>query len=126
MQPINFIQNDSSQPAQNALAPLPPSFVSVPETIVGHLPPPAPTPPTFNAVTGPTEIDTVTFDVFTATSGTFAASSPNGAALTFGISGGTAGSTVLDGVTYRCIEAGPYGTLFVNSATGAYHLRPGQ
>ena len=30
VQPINFIQNDSSQPALNALAPLPSSFVSVP------------------------------------------------------------------------------------------------
>ena len=46
---------------------------------------------------GPTEIDTTVFDVFTATSGTFLASSPNsGATLTFGVSGGTAGSTVID------------------------------
>ena len=37
---------------------------------------------------GPTEIDTVAFDVFAETSGTFAASSSNsGATLTFGISG---------------------------------------
>ena len=51
VQPINFIQNDGTQPAQNSLAPLPASFVSVPETIIVRLPPPAPTPPTFNALT---------------------------------------------------------------------------
>ena len=62
VQPINFIQNDSTQPALNTLAPLPASFVSVPETIIGRLPPPAPTPPTFNAFTGPVETDTVAFD----------------------------------------------------------------
>ena len=79
VQPINFIQNDSFQPAQNGLAPLPASFVTVPETIIGRLPPPAPTPPTFNALTGPVETDTVAFDLFTATTGTFVASAPNGA-----------------------------------------------
>ena len=76
-------------------------------------------------MTGPTEIDTVAFDVFTATSGTFVASSPNSdATLTFGISGGTAGSTVLGGVTYDVSKAGPYGTLYVNSTTGAYTFVP--
>ena len=124
VQPINFIQNDSSQPALNALAPLPSSFVSVPETIIGRLPPPAPTPPTFNAVRGLTETDTVAFDVFTPTTGAFAASSPSGAALTLGISGGTASSTVLDGVTFDVSETGPFGTLFVNSTTGAFTFVP--
>ena len=89
------------------------------------LPPPPPTPPTLNAVIGPTEIDTTVFDVFTATSGTFLASSPNsGATLTFSISGGTAGSTVIDGVTYDVSRAGPYGTLYVDSTTGAYTFVP--
>ena len=124
VQPINFIQNDSLQPAQNGLAPLPASFVTIPETIIGRLPPPAPTPPTFNALTGPVETDTVAFDLFTATTGTFVASAPNGGALTFGISGGTAGSTVLNGVTYDVSQVGPFGTLFVNSATGAYTFVP--
>ena len=124
VQPINFIQNDSLQPAQNGLAPLPASFVTIPETIIGRLPPPAPTPPTFNALTGPVETDTVAFDLFTATTGTFVASAPNGGALTFGISGGTAGSTVLDGATYDVSQVGPFGTLFVNSATGAYTFVP--
>ena len=76
-------------------------------------------------MTGPTEIDTSVFDVFTATSGTFLASSPNsGATLTFGINGGTAGSTVIDGVNYDVSRAGPYGTLYVDSTTGAYTFVP--
>ena len=80
VQPINFIQNDNSSPAQDLPA-LPGSiFASVPETIFGKLPPPPPTPPTLNAIIGPTEIDTTVFDVFTATSGTFLASSPNSGA----------------------------------------------
>ena len=125
VQPINFIQTDGPRPTQNSLEPLPTIVTSVPEIIIGHLPPPPPTPPTLDAVTGPIEIDTVAFDVFTATSGTLvASSSDSGATLTFGISGGTAGSTVLDGVTYDVSEAGPYGTLYVNSATGAYTFVP--
>jgi VCBS repeat-containing protein len=125
VQPINFIQTDGPSPAQNSLEPLPTIVVSVPEIIVGRLPPPPPTPPTLNAVTGPIEIDTVAFDVFTATSGTLVAdSSDSGAPLTFGISGGTAGSTVLDGVTYDVSKTGPYGTLYVNSTTGAYTFVP--
>jgi VCBS repeat-containing protein len=125
VQPINFIQIDGAPPAQELPA-LPPSiFASVPETIIGQLPPPQPSPPTLNAIAGPTEIDTSAFDLFTATSGTFAASSPNsGATLTFGIDGGTAGSTVIDGVTYDVSRAGPYGTLYVDSTTGAYIFVP--
>ena len=125
MQPINFIQTDGSPPAQDLPA-LPPSiFASVPDTIFGQLPPPQPSPPTLNAIIGPTEIDTTVFDVFTATSGTFLASSANGdATLTFGVNGGTAGSTVIDGVTYDVSGAGPYGTLYVDSTTGAYTFVP--
>ena len=74
--------------------------------------------------TGPTEIDTVAFDQFTATSGTFHASSSNSATLTYGIGGGTAGSTVLDGVTYDLSRTGPFGTLYLNSTTGAFSFVP--
>jgi len=126
VQPINFIQTDAP-PAQNSLPPLP-SIPVIPEIIILHAPPPPPppaSPPTLTVATGPTEIDTVAFDTFTATSGTFAASSPNsGVTLTFGISGGTAGSTVLGGATYDVSQTGPYGTLFVNSTTGAYTFVP--
>jgi VCBS repeat-containing protein len=124
VEPINFIQPDNGPPALNSLPLLQAASLSVPEVIFGKLLPPSPTPPTLNAVLGPTEIDTVAFDLFTATSGTFLASSANGSALTFGISGGTAGSTVLNGVTYDVSKAGPYGTLYVDSATGGYTFVP--
>ncbi|MEH2550723.1 VCBS repeat-containing protein [Bradyrhizobium sp. AZCC 2262] len=125
VQPINFTPIDNSAPEQD-LPVLPGSiFASVPETILGKLPPPPPTPPTLNAIAGPTEIDTTVFDVFTATNGTFLASSPSsGATLTFGISGGTVGSTVIAGRTYDVSKAGPYGTLYVESTTGDYTFVP--
>ena len=119
VQPINFIETDNSTSTDNSLAsPQPSIIVSSPEIIVGRLP------LQLNAVTGPTEIDTLAFDVFTPTTGAFAASSPIGAALTFGISGGTASSMVLDGVTFDVSETGPFGTLFVNSTTGAFTFVP--
>ena len=75
--------------------------------------------------TGPTEIDTVVFDAFTATGGTFAASTTRfDAKLTFGVSGGAAGSTVLGGTTYDLSKPGSYGTFYVNSTTGAYTFVP--
>ena len=125
VQPINFIPADNSLPDLDPLAAPSVLFVSIPEIIVGRIPPPPPQPPTLNAIAGPTEIDTVAFDVFTATTGAFVASSPNGdAALTFGISGGTAGTTVVEGVTYDVSQVGPYGTLYVASSTGAYIFVP--
>jgi VCBS repeat-containing protein len=123
VQPINFIQTDGSAPEQDVPALPTVILASVQEMVVGKIPPPPPTPPTFNAIIGPTEIDTTVFDVFTATTGTFLASS-NGATLTFGVSGGTAGSTVIDGATYNVSKAGPYGTLYVDSTTGAYTFVP--
>jgi VCBS repeat-containing protein len=119
VEPINFIQTDALH-AQNSLPPIQPMIFTVPEIII-----PPPPPPTLNAATGPTEIDTAVFDTFTATSGTFSASSVNGSAiLTFGISGGTAGNTVLGGVTYDVSNTGPFGTLYVDSTTGAYTFVP--
>ncbi|WP_225670818.1 VCBS domain-containing protein [Bradyrhizobium hereditatis] len=125
VQPINFIQTDGSAPELEVPAAPTVTLASAPEIIFGQIPPPPPTPPTLNAVIGPTEIDTTVFDLFTATSGTFLASSPNSnAVLTFGISGGTVGSTAIDGVTYDVSKAGPYGTLYVDSRTGAYTFVP--
>jgi VCBS repeat-containing protein len=128
VQPINFIQNDGPSPEQDLPAMPGLIFTSVTEVIVAQNspPPPAPpTPPTLNTLLGPTEIDTSAFDFFTATSGTFLASSPNsGATLTFGIEGGTAGSTAIEGVIYDVSRAGPYGTLYVNSTTGDYTFVP--
>jgi VCBS repeat-containing protein len=125
VQPINFIPIDDSTPVQDLPALPAVILASAPEMIIGQIPPPPPTPPTLNAAIGPTEIDTTVFDLFTATSGTFLASSPNsGATLTFSISGGTGGSTVIDGVTYDVSKVGPYGTLYVDSTTGAYTYVP--
>ena len=122
LQPINFIQTNDAPAPQNSLPPLPWLVDSTAMILIVYKPPP---PPSLNAVTGPTEIDTAAFDFFTATSGTLLASSPNdGATLTYGISGGTAGNTVLDGVTYDVSKTGPYGTLYVNSTTGAYTFVP--
>ena len=117
-QPINFIQNQDI-PAQNLLPPLTWALVSVPDVLFIR-PPPA-----LSAGMGPTFVDTVTLDDFNATSGTFVASSLNsGTTLTFGISGGVPGNTVLGGVTFDVSQTGPYGTLYVNSTTGAYTFVP--
>ncbi|WP_454617296.1 VCBS domain-containing protein [Bradyrhizobium cenepequi] len=116
VQRIDFIETDTL-PVHNSLPPLP-SMV-IPELFVLR------SPPVLTVATGPTEIDTVVFDQFAATSGTFGASSSNsGATLTYGINGGIGGSTVLGGVTYDVSSAGPYGTLYLNSATGAYTFVP--
>jgi VCBS repeat-containing protein len=122
-QPINFIQPGSTT-TQDPLPPLPVAPNPVIEINIVKPPPPPASPPTLDLATGPTLIDTVVFDDFAASGGTFAASSSSGAALTFGISGGTAGNTVLDGVTYDVSKTGLYGTLYVNSNTGAFVYVP--
>ncbi|MGY8632277.1 VCBS domain-containing protein [Bradyrhizobium sp. 14AA] len=114
LQHINFTSDNTTGP-QNLLAPLP--LIELPLVV---RPPPA-----LNVPAGPTEIDTVKFDDhFTATSGTFTASSLFSSALTFGLEGGTAGTTVLNGTTYDLSRTGPYGTLYLNSASGAYTFVP--
>ena len=116
VEPINFIQTDALHP-QNSLPPIELAIFTVPEIII--------LPPTLNAATGPIEVDTAVFDTFTATSGTFSASGANGSGrLTFGIGGGSAGNTVLGGVTYDVSSTGPFGTLYVDSTTGAYTFVP--
>ncbi|WP_271567429.1 VCBS domain-containing protein [Bradyrhizobium sp. CCBAU 11386] len=113
LQPINFIPPSAPAP-QDLLQPL----VFTPEPLI-VLPP-----PTLITGAGPAELDTVVFDTFTAASGTFAASSTNSGKLTFGVAGASAGNTVLDGVTYDLSKTGPYGTLYVNSTSGAYTFVP--
>jgi len=123
VQPINFTQ--PHEPAQlNSLPALP--AVETREEFI-FIPKPAEQPVTFltlNLGSGLTETDTVVFDTFTATSGTFGASSSASGALTYGISGGITGNTVLDGVAYNVSKAGDYGTLYLNSSTGAYTFVP--
>ncbi|WP_445216481.1 VCBS domain-containing protein [Bradyrhizobium sp. Pa8] len=116
LEPINFI----APAAPNALPPLQPIIVTVPDIIT-----PVRTPPILNAQAGPLELDTVVFDVFTATTGTFSASSSSSnAALTFGISGGATGATALQGAIYDVSKTSSYGTLYLNSTTGAYAFVP--
>ena len=117
LEPINFTEPDGPA-AQHLLPVVLPSTIPVPEIFVIH------TPPTLNVQAGPIELDTAVFDTFTATSGTFSASSADGAPLTFGISGGTVGDTVLAGVTYDVSKDSAYGTLYVNSTSGAYTFVP--
>ncbi|WP_249140217.1 MULTISPECIES: VCBS domain-containing protein [Bradyrhizobium] len=115
-EPINFTEPEGPAP-QHSLPIVLPSTITVPDILIVRA-------PTLNVLAGPVELDTVVFDTFTATSGTFSASSADGAPLTFGISGGTVGSTVLAGVTYDVSKDSPYGTLYVNSASGAYTFVP--
>ncbi|WP_314947632.1 VCBS domain-containing protein [Bradyrhizobium cosmicum] len=113
LQHINFT-SDNTTARPNLLPALPP--IDVPLIVRP--------PPTLSVPAGPIEIDTIVFDEFTTTSGTFAATSPLNGVLTYGLSGGTAGTTVLNGGTYDISQAGPYGTLYLNSASGAYTFVP--
>src|SRR5262249_15594138 len=118
-QPINFIQPEGPA-GLNSLPALPAvqqkaEFIFLPTPVVL----------TLNLGVGPTEIDTVVFDTFSATSGTFGASSSGSSApLTYGISGGTVVNTTVGGLTYNVSEAGEFGTLYLNSSTGAYTFVP--
>ncbi|MBR0696962.1 VCBS domain-containing protein [Bradyrhizobium lablabi] len=115
-QPINFTETDDVT-VHNVLLPILSAPIVVPDVIRS--------PPTLSTPSGPTENDTVVFDAFTATSGTFAASSTNGnAILIFGISGGIAVDTVLNGITYNVSKPDPYGTLYLNSSNGDYTFVP--
>ena len=123
VQPINFIQPDGPA-GLNSLPALPAVEL---RTEFIFIPPPAePTVLTLNLGLGPTEIDTIVFDTFSATSGTFGAASSSGgsAPLIYGISGGTIGNTTVGGVPYNVSEPGAFGTLYVNSSTGAYTFVP--
>jgi len=81
--------------------------------------------PTLKLPAGPVEIDTFRFDdTFATATGTFTASNPFNNTLTYGLAGGTAGTTVLNGETYDLSQNSPYGTLYLNSASGAYTFVP--
>jgi VCBS repeat-containing protein len=121
VQPINFIQPDGPG-ALNSLPVLPAVEIKAEFIFIRPLPPE----PTLTLALGRgvNEVDTVIFDTFSATSGTFGASSSSGGALTYGLSGGTHGNTVLNGVAYDVSQVGSYGTLYLNSASGAYTFVP--
>lgn len=117
-QPINFVEPDGPVPQHSlpALA-VPASFV--PDTPLIH------SPPTLTVASGPVEVDTVAFDEFSATSGSFSATSfGSGVAPIFGIASGAVGPVVIAGATYDVEKPGSYGILYLNSATGAYTYVP--
>ncbi|QIG97073.1 DUF5801 repeats-in-toxin domain-containing protein [Bradyrhizobium sp. 6(2017)] len=117
LQPINF--QPGAQPlTPDPLAPVPVVIFANVETFK-----PPPVPPHLNLGAGLTEIDTAKFDDFGTASGTFSASSKNGA-VTFGIGGGSAGNVVQGQLTYDVSSTGAFGTLYLNSETGNYTFVP--
>ena len=83
--------------------------------------PPPPAPLTFAAVTVPSFTDTQVFDQFPTATGTVGSGSPSGATLTYGIAGG---GPDLSRSTFDVSKTNAYGTLYVDSATGAYAFVP--
>ena len=78
--------------------------------------------PTLAAVTDITHTDTAANDTFAATSGMLVGGDVDTTNhLTYGISGGAASS---DQPGYNIAKVGTYGTLYLNSATGAYLFQP--
>lgn len=117
LQPINFVEPDGPVPQQSLPA------LAAPASLIPDAP--LRSPPTLTLGSGPVELDTIVFDEFSATSGSFSATSVgSGAAPTFGIAGGAVGPVVIAGATYEVEKPGSYGTLYLNSATGAYTYVP--
>ncbi|MCK1491917.1 VCBS domain-containing protein [Bradyrhizobium sp. 160] len=117
-QPIDFQPPDGPIP-QHALPGLvvPASFA--PDAPLIH------SPPTLTLGSGPVEVDTVAFDEFSASSGSFSAASfGSGATPIFGIAGGAVGPSTFAGASYDVEKAGSFGILYLNSATGAYAYVP--
>jgi VCBS repeat-containing protein len=117
-QPINFIEPDGPV-LQHSLPGLLVPASSVPDTLLIH------EAPTLRLGSAPVEVDTVKFDDFSATSGSFSATSfGSGAAPILGIAGGTVDPVVIAGTAYNIEKAGSYGILYLNSTTGAYTYVP--
>ncbi|MGY3233721.1 MULTISPECIES: VCBS domain-containing protein [unclassified Bradyrhizobium] len=117
-QPINLIGPDGPT-LQHALPPLviPASFV--PDAPLIH------SPPTLTLGAGVVEVDTFRFDEFSASSGSFSATSfSSGSAPTFGIAGGITGPFTIAGASFDVEKPGSFGVLYVNSHTGAYTYVP--
>ena len=65
--------------------------------------------------------DTTAVDTFSNVTGTLNASFVDtGTPLTFGITGGVSGAYTISAASYDLQKAGTYGTLYVNSSSGAY------
>lgn len=74
-------------------------------------------PPVIGAVTGPSYTDTSAVDTFSNSTGTATATDEEGNTITFSIAGGTTSGN-------NSIKVGTYGTLTLNSSTGAYTFTP--
>lgn len=70
--------------------------------------------------------NTIADDTFAPITGTIPATDPEGDAITYGISGGAVASITVGGHTYDRSATGTYGTLYVNSVTGAYVFVPNE
>ena len=117
LQPINLIEPDGPDPQHGLPSLILPASL-IPDTIIL-------VPPTLTVASGPVEIDTVAFDQFSPTIGSFSASNfgPGGAPI-FGIAGSTADPVVIAGATYDVEKVGSFGTLHLNSTTGSYTYVP--
>ena len=116
-QPINFEVPEMPSPLHGLPGlVVPASFV--PDAPLLH------SPPTLTLGSAPVEIDTIKFDLFSASSGSFSASSFDGIAPTFGIAGGAAVPVTVAGANYDVEKTGSFGILYLNSHTGAYTYVP--
>lgn len=80
--------------------------------------------PTIAAMTPVTYTNTAAADTFAGTTGTVPGTDPEGDPITYSLVDGVAGSTVIGGHTYDVSKAGTYGTLHLDSATGAWAFVP--
>jgi VCBS repeat-containing protein len=125
-QPINFVEPDGPVPQHSlpALA-VPASFLPDAPLIHSPLTLTLTSTLTLTLASSPVEVDTIAFDDFSATSGSFSANSfGSGVAPIFGIAGGAVGPVAIAGATYDVEKPGSYGILYLNSATGAYTYVP--
>lgn len=87
-------------------------------TVSGNNPAPAITTPTTISLT-----DTVAADSFGNQTGTLSATDADGVA-SYGIQGGTPGTYTVGSDSFQVSKVGTYGTLYLNSSTGAYVFVP--
>ncbi len=124
LQPITFIQEAPAAPIGSPNQP-PATSTGTPATEPFFIKAALPSPPSLTAPAAVLNVDTAAFDTFKATSGSLVATDINGATLKYGILGGTVGLDVtLSGSAYDVSGASPYGTLYLNSSSGAYAFVP--
>jgi titin len=80
--------------------------------------------PSIAAMAAVTYTNTAAADTFATATGTIPGTDPEGDTITYSIKDGVVGSTEIDGHTYTASKAGTYGTLYVDSASGARAFVP--